>query len=512
MGEHPSRTPSRVLAPLIALVATCALAPALTSAPAASAAAHRIATAKKIRPAVSTQGRWLLDSRGRTIYVHGLQIAHKTAPYHPPERGVTAQDARIMTRLGINTVRLAWFWKGLEPTRGHYDMAYLHEIVRELRVLTKHGLWVVLEFHQDDYNETIHGAGFPDWATITDGMPNTPDTLPGGAYMTNLALQAAFANLWNNTDGIADEMARAWRVVAKAAKPAAHGRLLGYDMFNEPWPGLDFLLCMPPFGCAGPDHHRLQPLQDKLALSIRTVDKRTPVIYEPFMLADFGAPSHLQKPPAGVGPTAFSFHDYCMIAGATKKADHDSSAFGYQLCPTFDRSVYTNAVKTGKAMGAAVVQGEFGDTQDMVEVERIMQLADSTLTGWIEWGYKDWIDYPGGIGDGDLFANADDRGTMRQKMANTLARPAPQLISGTPTSYRYDPVGGRMVLTWRPRSGVTAPTVMYVPVARHYRHGYRVALRGGRILGRHVHPRRMSATHFKVRNTGGPVRLVLTRR
>ncbi|HEX7740044.1 MAG TPA: cellulase family glycosylhydrolase [Marmoricola sp.] len=512
MGEPTRRR--RLLAVATTLVSAAAVTLGLApSSPATARPTGVAARPAKAKPAaVSTRGRWLVDRQGRTIYVHGLQIAHKTTPYHPPKKGVTAEDARIMKSLGINAVRLAWFWKGLEPRRGHFNMAYLHEIIRELRVLTKNGLWVLLEFHQDDYNEAVHGAGFPDWATFTDGAPNTPDTLPGGAYMSDPALEAAFRNLWNNTDGVQDAMAQAWRVVARAAKPAAHGRLLGYDMFNEPWPGITFPLCLPPLGCAGADHNKLQPLQDKLALAIRKEDRTTPVVYEPFLLADFGAKSHLRKPPAGVGPAVFSFHDYCMISGATKKADHDSQAFGYQLCPTFDKMVYTNGIKTADSMGAAVLQGEFGDTQDMVEVERIMQLADSHLTGWMEWGYKDWIDYPGGIGDGDLFDNANDRSTMRQKMANTLARPAPQLISGTPTSYSYDPTTGRMVLTWKPRKGVTAPTVLYVPVSRHYPHGYKVVVTHGRLLGKHVHPRRMRATHFKVRNTGGAVRLVLTRR
>jgi len=378
--------------------------------------------------------------------------------------------------------------------------------VREVKVFTSHGLWVLLEFHQDDYNEAVHGAGFPDWATITNGRLNPPDTLPGGAYMTNPALQAAFSNLWKNTNGIADEMAKAWQVVARAAMPVAHGHLLGYDMFNEPWPGADFVTCLPPLGCAGADRRKLQPLQDKLALAIREVDELTPVFYEPFMLADFGAPSHLRRPPVGVGPVAFTFHDYCLIAGATKKADHDSSAPGYQLCPAFDAMVYKSAIRTGKTMDAAVVQGEFGDTQDMVEVERIMQLADQNLTGWIEWGYKDWIDYPGGVGDGDLFDNADDRGTIRQKMADTLARPAPQLVSGTPTTYSYDPSSGRMELSWTPRSGVTAPTVIYVPVARHYPGGYAVRVTGGTVLSA------ANAQYLRVRNTGPAVRVLLTRR
>ncbi len=482
------------------------LAGALAVALAATGPVTEVASAGTAPAPVSTNGRWLVDDQGRTIYVRGLQIAHKTTPYLPPSASITDADAQLMKGLGINSVRLAWFWKGLEPRRGQYDAAYAAEIAREVDVLTRNGLWVLVEFHQDDYNESVHGAGFPDWATFTDGRANPPDTLPGGAYMTNPALQQAFANLWNNRDGIQDAMARAWQVIASAVRPVSHGHLLGYDLFNEPWPGAAFPLCVPPLGCAGLDSTRLQPLQDKLALAVRTIDPTTPVFYEPFLLADFGAPSYLRKPAAGVGNAVFSFHDYCMITGFTKKANEESKALGYPLCPLLDGLVYRNAIATANRMGAAVVQTEFGDTQDMNEVGRIMKLADTNLTGWMLWAYKDWIDYPGGIGDGGLFADSDDNSTIHEAMADTIARPGPQLISGTPTKYTYDPATGRMELNWTARAGVTAPTVIYVPVSRHYPRGYDVTVTGGSVTSA------PDATYLQVHNTGSSIHLVLTRR
>jgi endoglycosylceramidase len=487
-----------------ALAALTTLAPA---APPADAQAPSLrAATSTTRPPVSTEGRWLVDDQGRTIYVHGLQIAHKTAPYHPPVDGVTAEDARIIRGLGINAVRLAWFWKGLEPERDRIDEAYLKEIVREVDVLTRHGIWVLLELHQDDYNEQVHGAGFPDWATFTDGRPNPTDALPGGAYVTNPALQRAFDNLYANREGIRDEMAAAWRVVADAVQPAAHGHLLGYDLFNEPWPGSAYPTCLPPLGCAAFDRLTLQPLQDQLARAVRSADPTTPVFYEPHLLADFGAPSYLRLPPADVQPAAFGFHDYCLPSLLAKQPDRESASLGYPACPVLDELVYRNAIRTAHAMGAAVVQTEFGDTQDLIELERIMALADRHLTGWMLWGYKDWVDYPGGTGDGDLFDDPDDRRTLREPMAQVVARPVPQLVSGVPTGYRYDPASGRMELSWTPRAGVTAPTVIQVPVARHYPAGYAVAVSGAQV----VSP--PDATVLQVRNTGGPARLVLTRR
>ncbi|MDL9935776.1 cellulase family glycosylhydrolase [Gordonia sp. ABSL1-1] len=455
--------------------------------------------------AVTTDGRWLIDDQGRTIYVHGLQIANKKPPYHAPPAAVTDRDAALIKSLGVNSVRLAWFWKGLEPVRGRIDQAYLNEIVREVDVLTRNGLWVLLEFHQDNYNEKVHGAGFPDWATFTDGAPNPPEAIQGSSAFLNPALQRAFDNLYANRAGIQDSMASAWKTLAHSviSNGADHGRLLGYDLFNEPWPGSAYPSCAA--GCPAFDRGRLQPLQDRLARAVRTVDRRTPVFYEPHLLADIGVPSYLEPVPAGVAPVVYSFHDYCGTSLVTKKADRESTSLGYPACPALDETVYRNAIDTATRMRAGLMQTEFGDTQDLTELERIMQLADKYLTGWMLWGYKDWIDYPGGIGDGDLFDNPDDLSTLRRPMANVIARATPQAIAGVPTRYRYDPTTGRMELSWTARPGVSAPTDIFVPVARHYPAGYRVTVTGGTVVSA------PNAEHLLVTNTAPSVRVVLTR-
>jgi endoglycosylceramidase len=457
---------------------------------------------------LDTDGRWVVDQQGRTLYVHGLQIAHKKPPYHPPAGGVTDADAVLIKSLGINAVRLAWFWKGMEPKRSQIDEDYLAEIVHEVDVLTRNGLWVLVEFHQDNYNELVHGAGFPDWATFIDGWPNPGELVPGMSAFTNPALQRAFDNLYANREGIQDDMARTWQVLVReiAKKSAGNDRLLGYDLFNEPWPGTAFPLCLPPLGCAHFDKRKLQPLQDKLALAVRDEDATTPIFYEPHLLADIGSPTFLTAPPKRVAPVVFGFHDYCGTSLLTKKADKESESLGYPACPALDKLVYLHGVNAGKRMDAAVMQTEFGDTQDLAELERVMQLGDKHLTGWMLWGYKDWIDYPGGIGDGDLFDDPDDVTTIRESMADVVARAVPQWIAGTPTKYGYDPKSGQMVLEWTPRPGKGGLTEVFVPLERHYPNGYTVRVTGGTVTSA------KDAGLLTVKNTGGKAKLVLTKR
>ena len=55
------------------LIALAALLAVPTSAAAATAGSGRL----------HPDGRWLRDDKGRVVIIHGLQVAHKTAPYEP---------------------------------------------------------------------------------------------------------------------------------------------------------------------------------------------------------------------------------------------------------------------------------------------------------------------------------------------------------------------------------------------------------------------------------------------
>src|SRR5215211_1400502 len=167
-----------------------------------------------VRGPFHPDGRWLKDQHGRVVIVHGLQVAHKTRPYHPSVRQLNADDAYVMRSLGFNAVRLAWMWSGLEPRRGRRSAAYAREIARETKLFTRDGLVVLLEAHQDVFAAKTRGNGFPNWAAYTGGKRVGPKRrtinyrYPG--------VERAFASLFRDKGGTATAFARAWGVMARA--------------------------------------------------------------------------------------------------------------------------------------------------------------------------------------------------------------------------------------------------------------------------------------------------------
>ncbi len=257
---------------------------------------------------VGASGRWFVDTAGRVVGMRGVNFVQKFPPVTPAAVGFDDDDAAFLAAEGFNVVRLGVVFGAVMPEPGLIDRAYVDGIAQTTRVLARHGLYVQLDFHQDGYGPAVHGNGFPEWATLTDGLPN-PDAQFPLYYVQNPALQRVFDNFWDNAPGpdgvpLQRHYAEAVRAVASAVADEPH--VLGYDLMNEPWPGTDWTRCVD--GCPDIESARLLPFAQRMTAAIRTVDRTHLVFSEPFVLFNFGH-TNTVVPPAGRG-NALSFHVY----------------------------------------------------------------------------------------------------------------------------------------------------------------------------------------------------------
>ncbi len=420
---------------------------------------------------IEGQGRWLVDQRGRTVVLHGVNMVAKRPPYAPDALGFGADDARFLVANGFNTVRLGVIYAAVEPQPGVYDDAYLDRIERTVDVLGRHGIAVLLDFHQDLYSERFQGEGWPDWAVIDDGLPAEPRNGFPANYVGMPALNRAFDRFWENAPGpggvgLQDRYAAAWRHVA--ARFAGHPAVLGYDVMNEPWPGSAWPSCAQAGGCPAFDAV-LGAFYDRVTAAIRSVDPATLVFYAPHALANAGVRSHL--PPRADGRTALSFHDYCAADLAT--------------CGPIDDRVFRDAVEAAARSDDPLLLTEFGATDDAAVLGAMADRADRFMIGWQAWHYCG-CDDPTTTGPGDEQALVLDparppRGAnLKQPTLDALARAYPQVVAGTPLAWRFDRATRRLTLRYRPARGVTE---IAVP-RRRYPRGYRVTVRGARVRSR----------------------------
>ncbi len=192
----------------------------------------------------------ILDDQGRQVLLRGVNVNSlgdyfQANAQYATTVAVTDADWAAMAANGFDVVRLLVSWSRLEPTRGKIDQAYLAKIHAAVAAAARHGIWSVIDMHQDAWGKYVASPpgvvcpsgskpgigwdGAPQWATITDGA----DTCAAaGVRELAPAVMHAFDHFYADTDGIQSELVKTWAAVAKsfAGDPA----VAGYDLFNEP--------------------------------------------------------------------------------------------------------------------------------------------------------------------------------------------------------------------------------------------------------------------------------------
>lgn len=432
---------------------------------------------------LSTTGTWITNGDGQVVILHGVNEVYKIAPYDPAASGFNEDDAEFLATNGFNVVRLGVIWAAVEPQPGVYDTAYLASLKQTVQMLADHGIYTLLDMHQDLYSSTFAGEGAPEWATQTGGLPNQNFGFPGSYYL-NPAMNYAWTRFWNNAEsptglGLQDAYAQMWENVAGyfSGNPA----VIGYDVINEPFPGFSWLptlLGSPHFG-----YQQLTPFYNQVIAGIRAVDPTTAVYIEPAnpavseILDILGFPAMLGT--VDDPNVVLAFHDYC--GGPSLSA----------LCGYIAKALARGAHNYATQHGIPAFMNEFGATSASGDLTAQLGAADRYLMSWAVWAYTGKGDITtSGTHDGEalvydptLAPTGDNVNTGNLKL---LSAPYPQAVSGTPTSWSYRDGTFRFSYSTAKADGsgsfqAGAQTTISVPAVQ-FPNGYQVSVTGGQVV------------------------------
>ncbi len=248
-----------LLAPAMAVFAVVAAAGMAQGAPAQRQQGSPVQVDRPLHVVRGAPGQArIADDRGRQVLLRGVNVNqlgdyYQTYPDLEPTFPLTERDFERIASLGFNVVRLVLSWSALEPEPGQFDADYLARIEQAVAWAKQHGIYVVLDMHQDAWGKfiatppeetcpaglqpAIGWDGAPEWATYTGGL--TTCTY-GGIREASPAVAQAFTNFWRDRagpdgTGIQQHLVQVWAWLARnfADEPA----VAGYDLLNEPHPG-----------------------------------------------------------------------------------------------------------------------------------------------------------------------------------------------------------------------------------------------------------------------------------
>lgn len=449
------------------------------------------------RVRVGASGHFV-DEDGRALIFHGVNAVEKLQPFLPqqtgfdPMRSLSEIDAASLASWGFNVVRLGVMWVAVMPAPGAINHTYLAAVNQTVSMLAAHGIYTILDMHQDSMSPRFCGEGFPAWAVdqalaiakfnVSDRRKRFPapkrwpmDVDPATGlpslercrehnffdyYATDE--QTAARRAFFSSPAMHARFGDHWEAVARAL-----GRtrgVLGYELFNEPYNANPW----------ASDAAELQALYSALSRRIRAVDNETIVLYETHVLrGQFGDPSDF--PPGGPGGAeyndrqAYAFHIYCV---------NESLRVLEPFCDLAYDLGWFAAMRSQVGGGRMLTEfGAVGDSAVALDGLRAMTRdADSFLQSWAYWTYKPFDDITtSGAPGAEGFYRPD--GTLQESKVAVLARPFAPVVAGLPLLSRYSDADGTFTLRYRVlRSTSSAVSRIFKHGRYHYPSGYTVAI------------------------------------
>ncbi|MGZ6674130.1 MAG: hypothetical protein ACXVFM_17460, partial [Solirubrobacteraceae bacterium] len=194
----------------------------------------------------------------------------------------------------------------------------------------------------------------------------------------------------------------------------------------------------------------------------------TPTFYEDWLTTDFGYPFAVRLPYRNLG---LSYHVYC---GQPIRTDP---------CPVQESQALRNGAGNAAVNSAAALVTEFGATDKLDVIRRVVAGADIFGVGWLYWQYKTYGDpTTSAASEGpDAESIVTPAGAVKAAKARELARPYPMRIAGRHAQWRYGTGDGRFTLRWTAVRG--ADTVVALPRLAYPR-GFDVHAVGARVVRR----------------------------
>mmetsp|Transcript_46707 Transcript_46707/g.117590 ORF Transcript_46707/g.117590 Transcript_46707/m.117590 type:complete len:646 (-) Transcript_46707:43-1980(-) len=479
---------------------------------------------------VNPINKQMVDASARVHIFHGVNVVYKEFPWYPksdkfdPQDSLTDEDMAHLREWGFNVVRLGVMWPGLEPYRGHVNQTYLQEVLSITKRLAEHGLYTLIDFHQDLLSRHFCGEGIPEfyvedllanssselsrspnfpWASILDslapddanllskllvaeakrgyaldanGMPSTTDCnrVPFLLYYLTDRVQALQRELFTTGTPLNKGAIEYWRHVARTF--AHEPQVLGFELINEP----DFLCddfanggnCTVLYDWISGTYglRYMAPFYQQMHDAIRGEGAMQPIFFEMPLNIPFVHPMLFKDP-----SLEYSYHAYCL------PGDNGMNFLLDSLCSTME--IFQNEViRFLSIMPATVHQfmtefGAVGDSEGELEhMSEWLDFADSMLQSWAYWEYKKFKDITT-QNDQESFYDAD--GNLELRKVRSLTRTYAKVTAGTPTTMKYNRTDESFVLRFvasPPARLFQAPTEIYLNEEMHYPNGYEVSV------------------------------------
>jgi len=350
------------------------------------------------------------------------------------------EDVARMAALGFNLLRLPLSWSAFEPQPGIWSPSFLDTLTRVVASCRSHGIYVLLDLHQDAWSKEIGEDGAPLWAiTPAPEMLLSGPLTDLGTRRTSTQVLHAFQSFFTDDANMLQEQF-ADMVQQLVIRFRGDPAILGIEIFNEPLATDDELLAF----------------HTKVARAIRDYDPDRLFAFEPPATRNFVDSASLASQPFPIGGGIYAPHVYTAVFNNDSRLTDD----------TYEMPLATsvrNARDEADAWAAPLLIGELGvgpqQPHALEWIGHAYDAADAVFASTAFWLWKEQEQ-----GQWGLFSrDADGIWHDRPDMIGAVARPYAKAIGGTPVAMSWD--GVTFTLGFQKRDGVSRQHDIYFPYA-----------------------------------------------
>jgi len=409
--------------------------------------------------ALHPHGIHLVDEAGRQVMLRGANTGERITsppfiPFDPTPDFNTALEryADKIQALGFNVVRLLLSYEAAEPVRGRYDEEYLKKYDQMVSAMSRRGLRVIVNGHQDLFSRRFCGDGFPDWALPAEYQNRKPhaDCKFWGLHYFSYPVAKSYDRLWLNQDQVRDSYVAFFKMLALRYRnePA----VIGFEPFNEPFPGLRGRM-----NYSAWYKEQLFVFYEQVAEAVQGVDRRYLFFADICPLENTGLWS-VSRPRPEIQNLVFAPHYY------------DLSFIGISLGPGGDiwfmRQVLNRHSALSRFWQVPMLVGEFGIPAERKEapeyLARLYSVFDELQLSVTIWE----ISMSPTLWNLEDFSLLGPDGSERPA-AKSVDRPYPRAVAGTIKQFSFSAETRRLELSFAEDPQISLPTEIYLP-ARWY--------------------------------------------
>lgn len=195
---------------------------------------------------IIVDGKRFIDEYGRHRIFNGVNFDDKCGDRICNIHNKDLMDItlRKISENGWNIIRLGIPWAAIEPKPNEYNEEYIGKVITFLDLCEKYGIYVFIDMHQDLFSGAVDqwGDGAPEWACLRKRKKIRRSKLVWATgYFWDKGVHQCFDNFWADAEvngiGLQTYFINMWCHLAEKVKD--HPALLGFDLFNEPYPGSD---------------------------------------------------------------------------------------------------------------------------------------------------------------------------------------------------------------------------------------------------------------------------------